>query len=206
MATNNEKPSRKRPAPTTSSHRPPARSSNLAAAAPSLRIDTLLAKYARDLPPGGTISIQLIKGGTSTSVDPIAIRKAVAKKERQLQQRAAAQLQQRAAGGSGFSSGVSSGNDSDGGVVAAASAANTVAAAAANTAAAAAAEKLSLTFPRIAKFPETISNPNFFTGSLRDGRMYEEEVPLAKVRRTLSLFSLLPRYLIDEESVGHPKL
>ena len=53
-------------------------------------------------------------------------------------------------------------------------------------------EKLTLSFPRIAKFSETTSKPNFAAaggggsnnsggGGLRDGRMYEEEVPLAKV-------------------------
>ena len=70
-------------------------------------------------------------------------------------------------------SGVSSGNDSDNGGGMSAAAA---------TAARVAKEKLTLPFPRVAKFPETITRPNFITGGLRDGRMYEEEVPLAKVR------------------------
>ena len=77
------------------------------------------------------------------------------------------------------SSGVSSTNDdSDGGGGGTAAAA---------TAARVAAEKLTLTFPRVAKFPETITKPNFYnTGGLKDGRMYEEEVPLAKVRDLLN--------------------
>lgn len=95
-------------------------------------------------------------------MDPIAVRKAATKKERQLQKN--------------NSSGMSSGNDSDGG--AAADTASAAAAAAARVAA----EKLTLPFPRVAKFPETVTKPNFYTGGLRDGRMYEEEVPLAKVR------------------------
>jgi len=90
-------------------------------------------------------------------VDPIAVRKAVSKKERQLQKN--------------NNSGVSSGNDSDNGGGMSAAAA---------TAARVAKEKLTLPFPRVAKFPETITRPNFITGGLRDGRMYEEEVPLAK--------------------------
>eukprot|EP00984_Skeletonema_dohrnii_P024372 scaffold13491_cov110-Skeletonema_dohrnii-CCMP3373.AAC.1 len=151
MATNTNPGNRKRPAPT----QPPPPSSNNVTT--SLRIDALLAKYARHLPPGGTISIQLTKGGTSTSVDPIAVRKAVSKKERQLQKN--------------NNSGVSSGNDSDNGGGMSAAAA---------TAARVAKEKLTLPFPRVAKFPETITRPNFITGGLRDGRMYEEEVPLAK--------------------------
>eukprot|EP00986_Skeletonema_menzelii_P021094 scaffold33177_cov148-Skeletonema_menzelii.AAC.1 len=157
MATNTNPGSRKRPAPTQP---PPPTSSSINAVSTSLRIDALLAKYARHLPPGGTVSIQLIKGGTSTSVDPIAVRKAATKKERQLQKN--------------NSSGMSSGNDSDGG----AAAADTASAAAA--AARVAAEKLTLPFPRVAKFPETVTKPNFYTGGLKDGRMYEEEVPLAK--------------------------
>ena len=36
-------------------------------------------------------------------------------------------------------------------------------------------------FPRMAKFVETVSPPDF-GGILSDGRMYEEEVPRAKVR------------------------
>lgn len=90
------------------------------------------------------------------------MRKAAAKKERQLQK---------------SSSGMSSGNDSDG-------AAGGISAAAA-AAARVAEEKLTLPFPRIAKFPDTVTKPNFYTGGLRDGRMYEEEVPLAKVRVVL---------------------
>ena len=179
--------SRKRPAPPSSSTattNPPPPSSS-----PLLRIDTLLAKYARNLPPGGTISIQLIKGPTSSSVDPIAIRKVAAKKERQLQRAQQQQQQQN----SGFSSGMSSGNDdSDGG---GGGAARQPSSSSTSAATAAAAEKLTLSFPRIAKFPETVSKPNFYTmgggssggssgsgGGLRDGRMYEEEVPLVKVR------------------------
>ena len=78
---------------------------------------------------------------------------------------------------------MSSGNDSDGN-----NGDNNTASAA--TAIAAAKEKLTLSFPRIAKFSETTSKPNFAvaggggnnnSGGLRDGRMYEEEVPLAKV-------------------------
>lgn len=157
MATNPTAPgSRKRPAPT----QPPAPSSIPS----SLRIDALLAKYARHLPPGGTISIQLIKGSTSKSVDPIAVRKAVAKKERQLQKNNT----------NNSSSAVNSGNDSDGG----GGGGNK---AAAEAAAKVAAEKLTLEFPRVAKFPETVTKPTFYTGGLKDGRMYEEEVPLAKV-------------------------
>lgn len=76
---------------------------------------------------------------------------------------------------------MSSGNDSDGG--GASSSAAAAASAAAKAAAISAAEKLTLTFPRIAKFPETVSKPDFYTGGLRDGRMYEEEVPLAKVSK-----------------------
>lgn len=158
MMANTAAGSRKRPAPTQP--QPPSSIPS------SLRIDALLAKYARHLPPGGTISIQLIKGGTSTSVDPIAVRKAVAKKERQLQKNNNATTNS--------SSAVNSGNDSDGGGGGKATAAE--------AAAKVAAEKLTLTFPRVAKFPETVTRPNFYTGALKDGRMYEEEVPLAKVR------------------------
>jgi hypothetical protein len=171
MASNTHPISRKRPAPTQP---PPTSSSNNSVT--SLRIDTLLAKYAQNLPPGGTISIQLIKGGSTSSVDPIAVRKAAVKKERQLQ-RAAAAAAAAASAASGMSSGMSSGNDSDGG----GGGSSSLLPAAAAAAALSAAEKLTLTFPRIAKFPETVSKPNFYSGGLRDGRMYEEEVPLAKV-------------------------
>ena len=80
---------------------------------------------------------------------------------------------------------MSSGNDSDGN-----NGDNNTASAATATAIATAKEKLTLSFPRIAKFSETTSKPNFAvaggggnnnSGGLRDGRMYEEEVPLAKV-------------------------
>ena len=43
-------------------------------------------------------------------------------------------------------------------------------------------------FPRMAKFIETVSPPDFNcvgNGKLGDGRMYEEEVPKAKVRDLL---------------------
>lgn len=176
---------RKRPAPSSTS----SGGTNGASPSTSLRIDALLAKYARNLPPGGSVSIQLIKGPTSSSADPIAIRKVAAKKNRQLQRSQQQQQQQ----SSGFSSGMSSGNDSDGN--------NngddnngTATAAATATAIATAKEKLTLSFPRIAKFSETTSKPNFAvagggnnSGGLRDGRMYEEEVPLAKVSDEKSL-------------------
>ena len=74
-----------------------------------------------------------------------------------------------------YNSGISSGNESDaatttatGGLMSS-SAARTVE------------DKLTLSFPRVAKFPESVNKPNFTMGGLRDGRMYEEEVPLAKV-------------------------
>lgn len=74
---------------------------------------------------------------------------------------------------------MSSGNDSDG-----LGNNDVMMSTAAKTAAMSAAEKLTLPFPRIAKFSETVSKPDFYKGvGLRDGRMYEEEVPLAKVRR-----------------------
>ena len=83
-------------------------------------IDTLLAKYARHLPPGGTVSVRLIKGPSSSSVDPIAARR----------------------------------NN---------------------------ANAVSLDFPRIAKFTESVTRPDFIGGKLGEGRMYEEDVPKAKV-------------------------
>jgi hypothetical protein len=45
---------------------------------------------------------------------------------------------------------------------------------------AAAAAVVELKFPRLAKFVETVTPPSFNT-ILKDGRMYEEEVPKAKV-------------------------
>lgn len=84
---------------------------------------------------------------------------------------------------------MSSGNDSDGNNNGSTTTDNNNTAAATATAIATAKEKLTLSFPRIAKFSETTSKPNFAVaggvggggGGLRDGRMYEEEVPLAKV-------------------------
>ena len=38
-----------------------------------------------------------------------------------------------------------------------------------------------MVFPRVAKFVETVAAPDFTKGILRDGRMYEEEVPKMKV-------------------------
>ncbi|KAL3790021.1 hypothetical protein HJC23_011377 [Cyclotella cryptica] len=110
---------RKRPSPATippNGNTPPAQAG----------IDALLAKYARTLPPGGTVTVTLVKGPSSSSVDPIAAR------------RAASNEQQRRH-----------------------------------------APPVELTFPRVAKFPETITKPDF-GGRLRDGRMYEEDVPKAK--------------------------
>lgn len=137
-------------------------------------IDALLAKYARHLPPGGTITVQLIKGPTSTSVDPIVARKAAAKAAR-------------AAGNNANASGMSSGNDSDTG------------APVAGASAAAIGRKKGITaplpFPRMAKFNETVTSPNFAKGSLKDGRMYEEEVPKAKVR----FFSFLLHNMLVEK-------
>jgi hypothetical protein len=46
---------------------------------------------------------------------------------------------------------------------------------------AAAATVVELKFPRLAKFVDTVTPPNFHS-TLKDGRMYEEEVPKAKVR------------------------
>ncbi len=172
---------RKRPAPSSTSNGTTTTNNG------ALRIDALLAKYARNLPPGGSVSIQLIKGPTSSSADPIAIRKVAAKKNRQLQRSQQQQQQQ----SSGFSSGMSSGNDSDGNNGGNTGDNNNTTAATA-TAIATAKEKLTLSFPRIAKFSETTSKPNFGVAGgggnnnsggrgLRDGRMYEEEVPLAKV-------------------------
>ena len=94
---------------------------------------------------------------------------------------------------------MSSGNDSDGG--AAADTASAAAAAAARVAA----EKLTLPFPRVAKFPETVTKPNFYTGGLRDGRMYEEEVPLAKVRDWI-LFDALNTCIFDVHDALDTKL
>lgn len=85
----------------------------------STGIDQLLAKYARHLPPGSSVSVRLIKGPSSSSVDPIAARR---------------------------------------------NAVNAV----------------PLEFPRVAKFTESVTRPDF-AGSLAEGRMYEEDVPKAKV-------------------------
>ena len=131
--------SRKRPPPTNGA------SSGVAIGS----VDALLAKYARHLPPGGTITVNLVKGPTSRSVDPIAARRAAAKEE-------AARAN-------------SSGNDSDTG------------GAGGGNGAAGVGMTVPVTFPRIAKFNETVTPPDFVRGSLRDGRMYEEEVPKAKV-------------------------
>ena len=167
--------SRKRPPPPangTSAGRPPPSSAGGAAGAakagagggaPALAgIDTLLAKYARHLPPGASISVQLIKGPSTSSVDPIAARKAAAKSAK------AAAKAGRGLLDSGMS-GMSSGNDSD----------YNTANGGANYGAG---RGLSapLAFPRLAKFPETVTAPDF-TRRLGDGRMYEEEVPKAKV-------------------------
>lgn len=178
---------RKRPAPSSTSNG--GTTNGVGPSSTSLRIDALLAKYARNLPPGGSVSIQLIKGPTSSSADPIAIRKIAAKKNRQLE-RSQQRQQQQHQQSSGFSSGMSSGNDSDGNNGSGTTDNNNTSAATA-TAIATAKEKLTLSFPRIAKFSETTSKPNFAVaggggsggsgGGLRDGRMYEEEVPLAKV-------------------------
>ena len=128
-------------------------------------IDQLLAKYARHIPSGSSITIQLIKGPTSSSVDPIAARRAAAK---------AARISAAASGG-----GASSGNDSD------TNNTNNV------TAASKKGINVPINFPRMAKFIETVTPPDFSnvgSGKLGDGRMYEEEVPKAKVR---SLFIVL---------------
>ena len=113
-------------------------------------IDQLLAKYVRHIPPGGSIQIQLVKGPTSSSVDPIAARRAAAKAAR------------RASDNNN-----EGGGDNDN---------------ATEVAGAGKGIHVPLNFPRIAKFIETVTSPNFNEGGkLKDGRMYEEEVPKAKV-------------------------
>ena len=148
--------SRKRPAPT-----PPTsnNNNNNNINLPS-GIDTLLAKYAKHLKPGQSISVQLIKGPVSSSVDPIAARKAATKAARAL---ASSQSS------SNNNSGVSSGNDTDNDNTTQPA---TVIGKGINA---------PLNFPRLAKFSETVTPPDFIKGRLKDGRMYEEEVPLAKV-------------------------
>ncbi|KAL7550829.1 hypothetical protein ACHAWF_014034 [Thalassiosira exigua] len=119
-------------------------------------IDALLARYARDLPPGGTVTVRLIKGPSSASVDPIAARKAAAR-------RAAA-----AGGNAGGGGGGGEGSEA-------------IAASVRGTGPRGSLAGAPLSFPRVAKFHETVTAPDFFaTGSLKDGRMYEEEVPMAK--------------------------
>ena len=156
--------SRKRPppAPTSSSNGGTASSTTHQHQQQSLPsgIDQLLAKYARHIPSGSSITIQLIKGPTSSSVDPIAARRAAAK---------AARISAAASSASG--GGMSSGNDSDTN--------NNV------TAASKKGINVPINFPRMAKFIETVTPPDFSnvgSGKLGDGRMYEEEVPKAKVR------------------------
>lgn len=113
-------------------------------------IDALLAKYARHLPPGGTITVQLVKGSKSSSVDPIAARRAAAK----------------AAKEKAMASSNNEDDDSDGQNKPAAGKSGSI--------------TEPLIFPRIAKFSDTVTPPDFVKGSLKDGRMYEEEVPKAK--------------------------
>ena len=146
--------SRKRPAPaaapTTNNNSQSTNNVNLPSG-----IDTLLAKYAKHLKPGESISIQLMKGPSSSSVDPIAARKAATKAARALS--------------SNNNSGMSSGNDTDND--------NTII----QQPVVGKGINAPLNFPRLAKFSETVTPPDFIKGRLRDGRMYEEEVPLAKV-------------------------
>jgi hypothetical protein len=138
-------------------------------------IDALLAKYARQLPPnysGGTITVQLIKGPSSSSVDPIAARRAAALHAKRMAASSEASTAASSGGGGGMSYSNSSGAEEtsdDGGGSGRAS----------NLGGAAAVVELK--FPRLAKFVETVTPPNFNT-ILKDGRMYEEEVPKAKVR------------------------
>ena len=143
--------SRKRPAPTPTTNSHNNNNVNLPSG-----IDTLLAKYAKHLKPGQSISVQLIKGSTSTSIDPIAARKAATKAARAL-------------ASTNNNSGVSSGNDTDNDNTTQPA---TVIGKGINA---------PLNFPRLAKFSETVTPPDFIKGKLKDGRMYEEEVPLAKV-------------------------
>ncbi|KAL7472270.1 hypothetical protein ACHAXS_012603 [Conticribra weissflogii] len=131
---------RKRPTPTSTN------GTNHANPPLTLGIDTLLAKYARHLPPGGTVTVTLVKGPTSSSVDPIAARKAAAALAK--------------AGGGSDGEGSSTGALALGKKFAGAT--------------------VPLPFPRVAKFPETVTKPDFLgdgsgSGSLRDGRMYEED-------------------------------
>ena len=136
-------------------------------------IDALLAKYARQFPHnsngGGTITVQLIKGPSSSSVDPIAARRAAALHAKRMAASSEANTAA-SSGGGGMSYSNSSGaeetsDDGGGGR-------------ASNLGAAAAVVELK--FPRLAKFVDTVTPPNFNT-MLKDGRMYEEEVPKAKV-------------------------
>ena len=136
-------------------------------------IDALLAKYARQFPHnsngGGTITVQLIKGPSSSSVDPIAARRAAALHAKRMV--ASSEANTAASGGGGGmsysnSSGAEETSDDGGG------------GRASNLGAAAAVVELK--FPRLAKFVDTVTPPNFNT-MLKDGRMYEEEVPKAKV-------------------------
>jgi hypothetical protein len=153
--------SRKRPPPTTSNGVGGAGAYHPPVGGPlPTGIDALLAKYARHLPPGGTLTVRLVKGPTSASVDPIAARREAAKAAKAAQRK-------RSANDDG------SGDESDGG------------------GAAAAADgtggkkkrgmNVPLTFPRIAKFSQTVTPPDFSKGNLKDGRLYEEEVPKLKV-------------------------
>ena len=131
---------RKRPQPTSSA----------TLAVPG--IDALLAKYARHLPPGGTVTVRLVRGPTSRSADPIAASRA----RKIAAARAAGQRQ----GGDG---GVGSGAESD----------------QADGSGRGAARPSD--FPRVARFTDTVTPPDF-QGGLANGRFYEEEVPKAKVR------------------------
>ena len=146
--------SRKRPAPTPTTNSHNNNNVNLPSG-----IDTLLAKYAKHLKPGETISIQLIKGPISSSVDPIAARKAATK--------AARALTSSSQSSSNNNSGISSGNDTDNDIIQPVTVGKGI--------------NAPLNFPRLAKFSETVTPPDFIKGKLKDGRMYEEEVPLAKV-------------------------
>ena len=156
--------SRKRPAPT-----PPTtnNNNNNNVNLPS-GIDTLLAKYAKHLKPGESISVQLIKGPVSSSVDPIAARKAATKAARALASSQSSTTIN--------NSGISSGNDTDNDTTTIQQPVGK-------------GINAPLNFPRLAKFSETVTPPDFIKGRLKDGRMYEEEVPLAKV--CLLFFSVL---------------
>lgn len=101
------------------------------------------------------MTVTLVKGPTSSSVDPIAARKAAAALAK--------------AGGGSDGEGSSTGGSGAGGALALGKKF--------------AGATVPLPFPRVAKFPETVTKPDFFgegSGSLRDGRMYEEDVPKAK--------------------------